>query len=78
MAAPATEAGVQVKQWFNKPFGLRDKFRFMLQDIQCDLEEFRMLFDENVLKRCGVCGVGGGHKMDCYREYTKARKKQKD
>jgi hypothetical protein len=40
---------------------------------KCQLEEFLMWFDEHVKRRCGVCRRknGSGHKMDCYREYTR-------
>lgn len=51
----------------------KDLIKFWIVDTQCLLEEFLMMFDEKFLRRCGVCRRknGTGHKMDCYREYTR-------
>jgi hypothetical protein len=51
----------------------RLKYVYWADSIRCLLEEFLMGFDEKFLKRCGVCRrkTGTGHKMDCYREYTR-------
>lgn len=57
----------------------KDLIKFWIVDIQCLLEEFLMMFEEKVMKRCGVCSLPSPqHKMDCYREYTLEEKKKKN
>lgn len=59
------------------PYGFMDTLAFARVELECLLEEIIMLVDEKVLGKCGVCHLPKPqHKMDCYREYTKARNKQ--
>ena len=51
-----------------------DKIRSWLQDMYEIMWELRARFDENMLGKCGQCGLEGGHKMDCTREWVLERK----
>lgn len=56
-----------------KNFTVKDKLSLRVTDIQYLLEDFLMMFEEKVMRRCGVCSLPSPqHKMDCHREYTKS------
>lgn len=62
-----------VKRWLNKPFGVMDVARFLRVSAMCEFREWGMWGQETFLRRCAVCHRknGTGHKMSCYREYTR-------
>ena len=57
-----------------KYYSVKDMITYWRVDFEDILEEFLMMFDEKILRRCACCRRknGTGHKMDCYREYTKS------